>query len=202
MEDLSLLNKKCLANMPMLLDILTTTLEELKIQLSPIYDSIKELVEEDSFSCTDRKKTENLNLFTDNPKHKLVNPLPYMEIMYELNMEKNSKRSLKKFCIQLGYICDDGHVYDESQHVIFFQLIDNSEKSFLEQELLDALKQNIPAQWRIIPFENFDGILMEFDVDDTISADKINRCAEDFKRYILQPVLEELKNRRMCKNNF
>lgn len=192
MEDLSLLNKKCLANMPMLLDTLTTTLEELKIQLSPIYDSIKELVEENSFSCTDRKKIENLNLFTDNPKHKLVNPLPYTEIMYELNMEKNSKRSLKKFCVQFGYICDDGHIYDESQNIIFFQLVDNSEKSFLEQELLDALKQNIPTQWRVTPFENFDGILMEFDVDDTISADKINQCAEDFKQYILQSVFKKL----------
>lgn len=192
MEDLSLLNRKCLANMPMLLDTLTTTLEELKIQLSPIYDSIKELVEENSFSCTDRKKVEDLSLFTDNPKHKLVNPLPYTEIMYELNMEKDAKRSLKKFCVQFGYICDDGHVYDESQNVIFFQLIDNSEKSFLEKELLDTLKQNIPTQWRITPFEDFDGILIEFDVDDTVSTDKINQCAEDFKRYILQPVFDKL----------
>lgn len=188
MEDLSLLNKKCLANMPMLLDTLTTTMEELRVLFSLIYDSMREFVEENSFSCTNKRKIENLSLFTDIPK-KPVNLLPYAGITYELNMERKVKRSSLEFEMDFGYLCDDGQVY-QKQNAIYFQLFDHSEKLFLENDLLETLKQNAPSVWRTDFSEN--NIWMEFDVDDIVSIDKINQCAEDFKQYILQPVFNKL----------
>jgi len=109
-----------------------------------------------------------------------------------LGIEQNLKRSSQKLAVVFGYLCDDGHVCDKSQNVIYFQLFDESEKQFLDSELLDELKQNIPAEWRIDTTEYNSSIWIEFDVDETLSVEKINRCADDFKQYILQPVFDKL----------
>ncbi len=196
MQDLSQLNKKCLSDMPMLLDIMTTIIDQLEVPFSSIYDKIENFLEENlpsKFQLLDDWERGTIYLFSDDYKRRyLEEPIPFMEIKYRLGIEQNLKRSSQKLAVVFGYLCDDGHVCDKSQNVIYFQLFDESEKQFLDSELLDELKQNIPAEWRIDTTEYNSSIWIEFDVDETLSVEKINRCADDFKQYILQPVFDKL----------
>lgn len=197
MQDFSQLNKKCLSDMPELLDIITTTIEQLEISLSSIYDRIEDFLKENlpsKFQLLNDWERGNIYLLSDNYKRRYMEePIPFMEIRYRLGIEQNLKRLPLKLAISFGYICDDGHVYDGNQNVIYFQLFDESEKQFLNHELLNELKKNTPIEWRMGLAEDNNSIWIEFDVDETLSADKITQCAEDFKKYILQPVFDKLE---------
>jgi len=175
---------------------LLTVLFQLEVPFSSIYDKIENFLEENlpsKFQLLDDWERGTIYLFSDDYKRRyLEEPIPFMEIKYRLGIEQNLKRSSQKLAVVFGYLCDDGHVCDKSQNVIYFQLFDESEKQFLDSELLDELKQNIPAEWRIDTTEYNSSIWIEFDVDETLSVEKINRCADDFKQYILQPVFDKL----------
>lgn len=192
MKDFSPLIQKTLVGMPVLLDSIVLSVEQLKATFLPIYEDLEKLLNEKlpaKFQLTDWERGF-VYLFSDDYKRRyLPNPQAFAEVRYSLEVEQNIKRTPIKFEIQFGYICDDGQVYGK-QDVIYFQLRDNSER-LLDKELLDSLKRNVPSVWRV-DFEE-DSIWIEFDVDETLSVDKIKQCAEDFKKYILLPVLNKLK---------
>lgn len=180
--------------MPMLLDSIVLSIEQLKETFLPIYEDLEKLLNENlpsKFQLTDWEQGV-IYLFSDDYKRRyLPNPQAYAEIRYKLVMEQNLKRAPINFEIQFGYLCDDGKVCSK-QNVVYFQLIDNSER-LLNKELLDSLKQNTPTTWRMDFFDDNSSVWIEFDIDETLSVDKVKQCAEDFKQYILQPVLDSLK---------
>lgn len=193
MKELLQSQKKCLANMPMLLDTMSTSIEHLDNVLTPVYDEIEELLEE----CLPSKYRytyypKKIYLFGDSDNYKpkyLEEAIPFAKIHYYLEMKQNVKRSPRKLVIQFGYLCDRND--DTEQNIIYFHLSDESDKPFLGDELLDELKKDIPEEWILIEEDRC--IEIQFDVDETLSVEKITRCADDFKKYILQPVCENLK---------
>ena len=195
MENFSPLTQKTLSGMPILLDSIVLSVEQLKETFLPIYEELEKLLNENlpsKFQLTDWERGV-IYLFSDEYKRRyLPSPQAYAEIRYKLVMEQNLKRSPTKFEILFGYLCDDGQVYDGKQNVVYFQLNDNSEK-LLDKELLDSIKPNIPETWRTGIKDDYSSVWIEFDIDETLSVDKVNQCAEDFKQYILQPVLDKLK---------
>ncbi|MDE7074406.1 MAG: hypothetical protein K2O69_05060 [Odoribacter sp.] len=195
MKNFSPLTQKTLAGMPVLLDSITLCMKQLEATFSPIYDDLEKLLNENlpsKFQLTDWERGF-IHLFS--PKYKkggyISSPQAFAEIRYKLEMEQNLKRSPIKFEIHFGYLCDDGQVYGK-QNVVYFQLIDNSEK-LLDKELLDSIKPNIPETWRIDFEDDYSSVWIEFDIDETLCVERINQCAEDFKQCILQPVLDTLK---------
>lgn len=193
MKNFSPLTQKTLTGMPVLLDSIVLSVEQLTTTFLPIYEDLGKLLNENLPSKFQVSNGEEgvIYLFSDDYKRRyLPSPQAFAEVRYKLEVEQNIKRTPIKFEIQFGYVCDDGHVCDGNQNVIYFQLIDQSEKSSLES-LLEEIRRNVPAIWRTDFEEN--NIWIEFDVDETLSVDKIKQCAEDFKKYILLPVLDKLK---------
>lgn len=194
MENFSPLTQKTLSGMPILLDSIILSVEQLQETFLPIYEDLEKLLNENLPSKFQLINGERgvIYLFSDEYKRRyLPSPQAYAEIRYKLVMEQNLKRAPIKFEIQFGYLCDDGKVCSK-QNVVYFQLIDNSER-LLNKELLDSLKPNTPTTWRMDFFDDNSSVWIEFDVDETLSVDKLKQCAEDFKQYILQPTLDKLK---------
>lgn len=179
-----------------MLDSITTSVGQLQTIFHPIYEDLNSLLTENlpsKFQLTDEWERGVIYLFSDDYKRRyLPNLQNYAEIRYKLVAKQNLKRAPMKFEVQFSYLCDDRQDY-EKQNVICFQLFDNSEKQFLDQDLLDAIKQNVPETWRTDFFDDCSSIWIEFDMDENLSAEKINQCAEDFKEHVLKPVLDKLK---------
>lgn len=194
MESFSPLTQKTLSGMPILLDSIVLSVEQLQEMFLPIYEDLEKLLNgslPSKFQLTDWERGVIYLFSNDYKRRYLPNPQAFAEVRYKLVMEQNLKRAPIKFEISFGYICDDGKVYGK-QNVVYFQLTDNSER-LLNKELLDSLKQGIPETWRTDFSDDSSSIWIEFDVDDTLSTDKINQCTEDFKEHLLKPVLDKLK---------
>lgn len=192
MEKISELNKKCLSNMPILLDTIKMTLDTLKEEFSDIYEKMDDFLEK---QCASTKYTisphdkinGNIYLFTDDYKK---HHLDYMDLLAKLTYRKvieyTYRKSYFSFAVDFGYWCD------ENQNVIYFQMSEETDepRSVLTEEAWDEIKQRIPERWESVLYTN--GICIQFDVDDTLSIEKIKECLSDFKEYVLKPVFGKL----------
>ncbi len=192
MEKISELNKKCLSNMPILLDSIKMTLDTLKEEFSDIYKKMNEFLEK---QCTSTKYTVsprdkingNIYLFTDDYKK---HHLDYMDLLAKLTYRKvieyTYRKSYFSFSIEFGYWCD------EEQNVIYFQMQEETDeqKNVLTEKIWDEIKQTIPKTWESDLYTH--GICIQFDIDNTLSIEKIKECLSDFKEYVLKPVFGKL----------
>jgi hypothetical protein len=127
----------------------------------------------------------SINIFSDGNRRKPTYELkPILHIPYSFTLSENKKKSAISFFIECGYLCN------EEENVIYFGIGEESE-NILSTEFINELEQSIPNKWKISKDEYYIGI--EFIPDNSFSEEKINDYTEDFKNYILTPILSRLE---------
>ena len=189
MEDLSLLNVKCLANMQMLLDSLSVSIAKLESIFTPYYFEFQNLLEAEHYIISEEWERGTIYAlgYDDDYKQKyLEEVIPEMRLQYTLPFTKKRKKALICFRIEFGYLCD------EEQNSIYFQLFEESDgMNVITESFATNLVSLIPSYWKTGIDDNT--VYVEFPVDDNLSKCKIAECAGIFKQYILLPIISELK---------
>jgi len=190
MENLSLLNVKCLANMPMLLNSLSVSVEKIKSVITSYFNEFKTRIEKELPRYIIKQEENGIIYalgFNDYYKSSYIEEItPEIELRYALFFEQPKKRNPQKFEIDFGYICD------ETQNVIYFQLFEFSEKiGLINEDFKNELNQAIPNDWEKGTDDN--SIYVQFAIDENVSNNKIDECATVFKEYILSPFFHRLK---------
>lgn len=192
MQELSLLSKKCLANMSMLLDVIATTVEEMKEMLSPAYNNMRIFLinelEATGNSCFqfDKNKTYIKNgtvkcLEQDDK----VQACPQLTITYNLPFTYSCRKKIYAFDAGWEYIVN------EKYNKIQFYLYDASNTfSLLENTTISNLLEQIPNSWQKGEDEN--GIYMELEIDTSFTEEKFYQCLTDYKEYVLKPFITSL----------
>ncbi|KAA6327062.1 hypothetical protein EZS27_023915 [termite gut metagenome] len=185
MENLKELEVKCLENMPMMLDVISLTVNKLKNILTQNYAELEQYITGllgDKYCLTDEWERGVIYALGGEHDYKekyLTELIPYMELCYTIPFAQNVKKNQILFDVQLGYILD------EKQNVIYFQLRDYSSILFVK-EIIDLINRDaISNNWKYGHDEN--SVWVEFTPNETLSIEKINNCSEAFKKHILEP---------------
>lgn len=195
MNKITPLETKCLANMPVVLDTIATTIDTLSEILNPQYDRIEECLTE--FFDTHKKLRCQLDenwergtvyAFTDHvtqyKKRYLQELKPALELYYCIPFSKTTKNSVS-FTVEFGYTAD------ETQNVVYFGLGETDSVQYLTDEWIEKIKTESEGDWEI--YTNNSYIEFQIKPDDQLTDEKIARCGEDFKNRILKPLLEQLQ---------
>jgi len=195
MNKITPLETKCLANMPVVLDTIATTIDTLSEILNPQYDRIEECLTE--FFDTHKKLRCQLDenwergtvyAFTDHvtqyKKRYLQELKPALELYYCIPFSKTTKNSVS-FTVEFGYTAD------ETQNVVYFGLGETDSVQYLTDEWIEKIKTESEGDWEI--YTNNSYIEFQIKPDDQLTDEKIARCGEDFINRILKPLLEQLQ---------
>lgn len=195
MNKITPLETKCLANMPVVLDAIATTIDTLSEILNPQYDRIEECLTE--FFDTHKKlrcqldeswKRGTVYAFTDHvtryKKRYLQELMPALELYYCIPFSKTTKNGVS-FSVEFGYTAD------ETQNVVYFGLGETDSAQYLTDAWLEKIKTESAGDWEIYTEDGY----IEFQItpDDQLTDEKIVRCGEDFKNRILKPLLKQLQ---------
>ena len=191
MNKITPLETKCLANMPVVLDAIATTIDTLSEILNPQYDRIEECLTE--FFDTHKKLRCQLDeswvyAFTDHvtryKKRYLQELMPALELYYCIPFSKTTKNGVS-FSVEFGYTAD------ETQNVVYFGLGETDSAQYLTDAWLEKIKTESAGDWEIYTEDGY----IEFQItpDDQLTDEKIVRCGEDFKNRILKPLLKQLQ---------
>ena len=196
MNKITPLETKCLANMPVVLDTIVTTIDTLSEILNPQYDRIEECLTEffDThkklrYQHEDGNEKGYIYNFTDHidkiKKRYLFNLSPILDLYYCLNFGKAVKNGVS-FYVQFGYYTD-GENYNE----VYFGLGETDSAQYLTDEWIEKIKTESAGDWEIYTENSY----IEFQItpDDQLTDEKIARCGADFKNRILKPLLEQLQ---------
>ena len=195
MNKLTSLHSECLANMPMMLDVMTNTVEALSELLNPQYDRIEEYLTEffdkhKKLRCQLDESWERgtVYAFTDHvtryKKRYLLELMPALELYYCIPFSKTTKNSVS-FSVEFGYTAD------ETQNVVYFGLGETDSVQYLTDEWIEKIKTESEGDWEI--YTNNSYIEFQIKPDDQLTDEKIARCGEDFINRILKPLLEQLQ---------
>lgn len=195
MNKLTSLHSECLANMPMMLDVMTNTVEALSELLNPQYDRIEEYLTEffdkhKKLRCQLDESWERgtVYAFTDHvtqyKKRYLLELMPALELYYCIPFSKTTKNSVS-FSVEFGYTAD------ETQNVVYFGLGEMNSAQYLTDAWIEKIKTESAGDWEIYTNDGY----VEFQIkpDDRLTDEKIARCGEDFINRILKPLLEQLQ---------
>ena len=196
MNKLTSLHSECLANMPMMLDVMTNTIETLSELLNPQYDRIEEYLTEffdkhKKLRCQLDESWERgtVYAFTDHvtryKKRYLLELMPALELYYCIPFSKTTKNGVS-FYVHFGYYTD-GEDYNE----VYFGLGETDSAQHLTDEWIEKIKTESAGDWEI--YTNNGYIEFQITPDDQLTDEKIARCGEDFKNRILKPLLEQLQ---------
>ena len=183
--ELSQLSIKCLANMQMLTDTMAKAINELHSCLGLYYANYCELLKKENI-ISDKRAGFRL-------KQEKIGTIPplekEMEIRFELSFYQDKKTNPIKFSIIFGYWMES------TQNIIYFQLFEDSETTFIEELLQskDFIKSKSLSQEYQFENEDKKTIWVEILIDETFSLEKIKTCSELFKTIILMPILNQLK---------
>ena len=198
MQELSLLGKECLINIPMLLDVIAMTVEEMRGMFSPFYNNIK------TFLVNELEATGNSCYQFDENKRFIKNGIvkcleqndnsnacPQLTISYNLPFTYSCRKKI--------YAFDAGWEYFASEkcNKIQFYLHDASNTvSILDNVTISNILEQIPDLWQKGEDEN--GIYMELTIDASFTEEKFLQCLTDFKESVLKPFIAYLgiKNSR------
>ena len=196
MNKITPLETKCLANMPVVLDTIVTTIDTLSEILNPQYDRIEECLTEffDThkklrYQHEDGNEKGYIYIFTDHidkiKKRYLFNLSPILDLYYCLNFGKAVKNGVS-FYVQFGYYTD-GENYNE----VYFGLGETDSAQYLTDEWIEKIKTESAGDREIYTENSY----IEFQItpDDQLTDEKIARCGADFKNRILKPLLEQLQ---------
>ena len=194
MNKITPLETKCLANMPVVLDAIVTTIDTLSEILNPQYDRIEEYLTE--FFDTHKKLRCELDenwergtvyAFTDHvtqyKKRYLLELIPALELYYCIPFSRTGKNGVSS--VEFGYTAD------ETQNVVYFGLGETDSAQYLTDEWLEKIKTESAGDWEI--YTNNSYIEFQIKPDDQLTDEKIARCGEDFTNRILKPLLEQLQ---------
>ena len=195
MNKLTSLHSECLANMPMMLDVMTNTVEALSELLNPQYDRIEEYLTEFfdkhkrlKFDFENGREFQSKYIFTDRftqyKKGALRDLTTVLELYYCIPFGKNVRNGVS-FSVQFGYTAD------ETQNVVYFGLGETDSVQYLTDAWLEKIKTESAGDWEI--YTNNGYIEFQITPDDQLTDEKIVRCGEDFKNRILKPLLEQLQ---------
>lgn len=185
MKELSLLELKCLANMPTLLDTIVFTLNNLRDILLSIYDELEKFLKMECESVRydidswERGVVYVMGDEDDFYNAYLENLISKTEIHCLFGIVQKRKKNPNCFCVEFGYLLN------EKCNVIYFQ-IKNDNTQIDINTFFDSVEREIFSCTWDFSVED-DIVYIQFDVDETLSVDKIKKCAEDFKIDILKP---------------
>ena len=196
MNKLTRLHAECLANMPMMLDVMTNTIEALSELLDPQYSRIEQYLNDYCKRYKLRYHADDLTgqpyvyAFTDTEAQykkrylRLRELKPVLLFYYEIPFCGTGRNNLS-FSVQLGYTAD------ETQNVIYFGLEETGSVQCLTDAWIKKIKPKSTNDWEIYTADGY----IEFQItpDDQLTDEKIVRCGEDFKNRILKPLLEQLQ---------
>ncbi len=195
MNKITPLETKCLANMPVMLDAIATTIDTLSEILNPQYDRIEECLTEFfdkhkrlKFDFEDGREFQSKYIFTDRftqyKKRALRDLTTVLELYYCIPFGKNVRNGVS-FSVQFGYTAD------ETQNVVYFGLGEMNSAQYLTDAWIEKIKTESAGDWEIYTEDGY----IEFRItpDDRLTDEKIARCGEDFKNRILKPLLEQLQ---------
>lgn len=154
MNKITPLETKCLANMPVVLDTIVTTIDTLSEILNPQYDRIEECLTEffDThkklrYQHEDGNEKGYIYIFTDHidkiKKRYLFNLSPILDLYYCLNFGKAVKNGVS-FYVQFGYYTD-GENYNE----VYFGLGETDSAQYLTDAWLEKIKTESAGDWEI-----------------------------------------------------
>ncbi len=191
MKDLTILNIKCLENMPMILDAISNSVNKLQEIFNPLYEDLriftKKLIPAKSYSMNEEYNNGIIYAFGDEGDYKrkyLVELTPDLQIRYKIVIKAKAKRIDHSFEIEFGYVSN------VEQNVMYFQLFESPETNVLSKSMRENIEQSISSKW--IYGETEDSVYIEFAIDENVSEEKIKDCCQSFKEHFLKPVIAQL----------
>ncbi|MFR9651283.1 MAG: hypothetical protein SNG35_04590 [Rikenellaceae bacterium] len=161
MDKLTKLDKACLANMAMMIDVIESTIDKLDLLLAPYQDEFVKLLKDSNYEVNATKRVYTCTWGG-------------VGLVFKISASKKYRRKLNTVEIEFGYTCD------KSQNVICFQEMNNFN---------DEIHANIPSSFNKGRGNEDGGLYVEFSIDDTLSEGKIRECADCFIEYILNPIM-------------
>ena len=153
MNKITPLETKCLANMPVVLDAIATTIDTLSEILNPQYDRIEECLTEFfdkhkrlKFDFENGREFQSKYIFTDRftqyKKGALRDLTTVLELYYCIPFGKNVRNGVS-FSVQFGY------TVDETQNEVYFGLGEMNSAQYLTDEWIEKIKTESAGDWEI-----------------------------------------------------
>lgn len=176
-----------LTQVPSIMNQLSETFHHLQVELESYYEDLADywadLIEENPDLEIDAERDENSEIFfIDSVENECPWEDSEIEITYRIDLFNDEENPL---WIEYGYY------FDESQHVICFELFNYSANVI--RVLKDQIETQIADKWKYGVTIN-SSIYLEFDITEDLSSEQIKACAEDFKTYLLTPATKEYLN--------
>ena len=190
MQEISLLSKKCLANMPMLLDVLAMTINNVKEILSPAYNNTKAfLINEltvtgnSCYQFDEKFAMQGLISCLEQESDNII--YPKLTLTYKLPFTYCYRK--KEYAFDIGW----EYLSNEECNKIQFYLSDVSNAcTLMNNVMVRSLLEQIPNSWQKGEDEN--GIYMELTIDASFTEEKFLQCLTDYKEYVLKPFITSL----------
>lgn len=113
-----------------------------------------------------------------------------LDITYSTTINKVTKRDvIENFTLYLGYTSN------KRKNVVFIHIFDISAPVIITDIFVSSIKESISQEWICYCDDEYEenNICIEFPIDDTFSIEKIERCMQTFREYILQPIIAKLE---------
>lgn len=195
MQEISLLSKKCLANMPMLLDVLAMTINNVKEILSPAYNNTKAfLINElmatgnSCYQFDEKFAMQGLISCLEQESDNII--YPKLTLTYKLPFTYYYRK--KEYAFDAGW----EYLSNEECNKIQFYLSDVSKAcTLMNNVMVSSLLEQIPNSWQKGEDEN--GIYMELTIDASFTEEKFLQCLTDYKESVLKPFIAYLGNKKL-----
>lgn len=190
MNKIEELEIKCLVNMPMMLDVMSNTINTLSEVFNLLFDQIKVIINKSNFKTSDdRWERGTIYPFASsddfNRKKSYYDALkPELELLYKMLFSKKVGRKAVNFTLKFGYMLDGG------QNVVYFQLFEDlAGREYINDAFVGDIKPLLAENWNF-GYDEGD-VYIEFAVDETLSEEKIHRLSNDFISIILTKLLKQ-----------
>jgi Zn/Cd-binding protein ZinT len=196
--ELSELSRTCLAHMPVLVNTITATVNDLNRMLSPYHEEFRMLLRESFANHAKGKYMLSGKDGENQVVYPFIRPSDYkvlcerkagilesnLQILYLIPFQKLAKKSDELFELRIIYTSNS------EWNGIWFRLWEITQKRILSDAFREEVKQRVSTDWDIYSEER--SIEIGFNIAEDVSQSKINQCAVTFKKEILLPFLAAL----------
>lgn len=180
-KQLTKLHKQCLVDMPMLIDVMAETINQMHAILEDYYEDYCSLLNNLFIPKSKARYDVVLNDWAVECFEKM--PLERsVYVGYTIELCEKKARNPHTFVIEIAYNLD------EKEHAIYF-LIEDQSKEIDLSGLISDLQSTDEYMYGIEPTR----LYVEISVDETLNDEKIYKCSELFKDKILYPLINTLK---------
>ena len=180
-NQLTKLHKQCFIDMPMLIDVMAETMNQMHAILEDYYEDYCLLLNNYFIP----KSKSRYDVVPNDCVVECFEKMPLERsayIGYTVELYEKKVRNPHTFVIEIAYNLDG------NEHVIYF-LIEDQSKDIDLSGLISDLQSTDEYLCGIWPTR----LYVEFSVDETLSDEKIYKCSELFKDKILYPIITILK---------